>query len=90
MICKYVDRKGSTFILTFVQSLGVAPEVNLRISTVEKGCKQVIHPGLETLDKCHQKFKRGISYPTKRTCVLEKKKKEKKGVTVDVFYGFVF
>ena len=36
MICKYVDRKGSVAMLTIVQSAGVAPEVNLRITILKK------------------------------------------------------
>ena len=39
------------------KSAGVAPEVNLRITTVEKACKPGIHPGCETPGRCHQKIK---------------------------------
>ena len=35
-ICKYVDQKGSATMLTSVQSVGVTPEVNLRITQVRK------------------------------------------------------
>ena len=30
--CKYMDQKGSAAMLTSIQSSGVAPEVNLRIT----------------------------------------------------------
>ena len=36
MICKYVDRKGLAAMLISVQSAGVAPEVNLRITQARK------------------------------------------------------
>ena len=35
-ICKYVDHKGSAAILTSIQSTGVAPELNLRITQARK------------------------------------------------------
>ena len=69
MICKYIDQKGLVAILTSIQSAGVTPEVNLRI----------------TLDRCHQKSKIGLSVaPQNKTGVLQKliqeiqKKKKKK------------
>ena len=50
--------------LTSVQSAGVAPEVNLRITQVRKHAKG-IHPGFETQGRRHQKSKTGISGLTK-------------------------
>ena len=36
LVCKYVDRKGSAAMLTPIQSAGVTPEMNLRITQVKK------------------------------------------------------
>ena len=62
-VCKYVDQKGSTAMLTSIQSAGVAPEVNLRNSLYagEEACKRGIHPGFETQGRRHQKSKTGVS-----------------------------
>ena len=40
MICKYMNRKGLAAMLTSIQLAGATPEVNLRITTGEKVCKQ--------------------------------------------------
>ena len=49
-VCRYVDQKGSAVMLTFIQSAGVAPEVNLRnsLQAGDKARKWGIHPGFET------------------------------------------
>ena len=63
IICKYVDRKGSAAMVASVQSAGVAPEVNLRITTGKKLCKSKkgMNPGFETQGRHHQKSKTGVS-----------------------------
>ena len=61
MICKYMDWKGLVAIMTSVQSVSVVIEVNLRITTGEKAWKQGIHPGFNTLGRCHQKSKTEVS-----------------------------
>ena len=38
-VCKYVDKKGLAAMLTSIQTAGVAPEVNLRITQVRKHTK---------------------------------------------------
>ena len=43
-----VDQKGLADMLTSIQTAGIIQEVNLRITTAEKACKQGIHPGFET------------------------------------------
>ena len=57
-VCKYVDQNGSAATLTSIQSAGVAPEVNLRIT---QESTQGIHPGFETQGRRHQKSKTGVS-----------------------------
>ena len=49
-----LDQKGLAAMLTSIQSVDVAHEVNLRIT-------QGIHPGLETQGRHHQKSNRGVS-----------------------------
>ena len=44
-ICKYVDQKGSAAMLTSIQSTGVTPEVNLRITQVRKNTGEKAHRG---------------------------------------------
>ena len=39
-VCKYMDRKGLAATLTFIQSAGVAPEMNMRITQVRKHAKR--------------------------------------------------
>ena len=38
-VCKYVDQKSSASMLTSIQSVGVTPEVNLRIQQARKHAK---------------------------------------------------
>ena len=47
-------------LLTSIQSAGVTPEVNLRITQARKHVKG-IHSGFKTQARCHQKSKTGIS-----------------------------
>ena len=55
-------------MLTFIQSAGVTPEVNLRITQVRK-CTKGIHPGFETQGRHHQKSKTEESVaPQKDLC----------------------
>ena len=75
-VFKYMDRKGSAAMLTPIQSAGVTPEVNLRITQVRKHTKDppwFWNPG-QTSPEVQN---RGISGPTKRTYVLQKLKKKK-------------
>ena len=87
-ICRYMDQKGLVAMLTFIQSAGVTPEVNLRITQSRKHAKG-IHPGFETQGRCDQKYITGVSVaPTKRTYVLQKFLKNKMLTSdpdVDVF-----
>ena len=61
IICKYVYPKGSVAMLTSIQSAGVAPEVNLRITQARKQARDP--PEVQN---------RGVSVPTKRIYVLQK------------------
>ena len=70
-VFKFEDQKDSAAMLAVKSSAGVAPEVNLRIS-LHAG-KEV--PGFETQDTHHQVQNTGISGSTKRTDVLQLKKK---------------
>ena len=67
-VCRYMDRKGSAAMLTSIQSVGVAPEVNLRNSlhAGDKAHKQGIHPGFETQGRRHQKSKTGVSVASRK------------------------
>ena len=68
-VCKYVDRKG-------IQSAGVTPEVNLRITQARKHTKG-IHPGFETQGRHHQKSKRVTSVVLQKgRCPLKTFKKQ--------------
>ena len=85
-VCKYVDWNGSGAMLTFIQSAGVAPEVNLRITQARQHAKDLSwlwNPGQTSAEVQN----RGISGSIKRTYVTQnffRKKKEKK-----VFFTFV-
>ena len=57
--CKYTDQKGSDAMLTSIQTAGVAPEVNLRIT------------GFETHGRCRS-LKRGVSVAHKKGPVSSK------------------
>ena len=59
-IYRYMDSKGSAAMLISIQSGGIKPEVNLRITQVRKHAKG-IHPGFETQGRCYQKSKTGVS-----------------------------
>ena len=52
-------------MLTSIQSAGVAPGVNLRITQARKHVKE-IHPGFETQGRHHQKSKWGYLWPYER------------------------
>ena len=72
---KYMDHKGSAAMLPIKRSAGVASEVNLRnpLYVGKKAHKKGIHPGFETLDKHHQKFKVGVSIKNKKIGASDKK-----------------
>ena len=76
-----MDQKGLAAMLT-TQSAGVAPKMNLRITTGEKACKQGIHPGFETQSRHHQKSKTGVSLAPQKGLVSSKKLK--KGTSEDM------
>ena len=77
-ICRYVNQKGSAAMLTSIQSAGVTPEVDLRITQVRKHTKR-IHPGFETQGgQMSPEVQNSISGPTKRTYVLQKLFKKKR------------
>ena len=65
-------------MLTTKRLAGFAPEINLReheICMPLPSVNKVAQSSFETQRKCHQNSKiRGISGPTKRTCVLQKLK----------------
>ena len=61
-IYRYMDKKGLAVMLTSIQSAGIAPEMNLRISVQTRNhASKKIHTGFETQDWHHQKSKTGIS-----------------------------
>ena len=70
-----MDQKGSAAMLTSIQSVGVAPEVNLRNSlhTGHKAHKRGIHPGFETQGRHHQKSKTGMSVVPRKGLMSSKK-----------------
>ena len=80
MICKYMDWKGSAAMVASVQSAGVTPEVNLRITTGEKACKQGFHPSFETQGRHHQKSKTGVCPLKKHLRPPKRIKKEQKNL----------
>ena len=68
---KYVGQKGSAAMLTSIQSVGVAPEVNLRITEVSRA-----HKGSTLALKSRADIIRSSKWgyqwvTTKRTCVLQ-------------------
>ena len=71
---RYVEQKGSAAMLTSIQLAGVTPEVNLRnpLCAGEEAHKG-IHPGFETLGRCHQKSKTGVSVAPQKGLVCYKK-----------------
>ena len=70
-VCKYVDQKSSTAMLTSIQSAGVAPEVSLMMKKRES--MQGIHRGFETLGRCHKKSTAGLSVASQKGLVFSKK-----------------
>ena len=76
-VCKYVYQKGSTAMLTSIQSAGVAPKVNLKITHVRKCGRDppwLWNPG-QTSPEVQN---RGISGPAKRAlCPPKHVKKER-------------
>ena len=81
MICKYTDWKGSAAMLASLQSAGVTPEVNLRITQVRKQAIG-IHPGLKPRADVTTNQKQWYQWPTKRTCILQRFYKEQKESSV--------
>ena len=82
-ICKYVDQKCLAAMVTSIQSAGVAPEVNLRITQVRKDARDppwIWNPG-QTSPEVQN---RGISGSTKRTSskIEEKTSGRKEGMLV--------
>ena len=65
-VCEYMDQKGSAAMLTSIQTAGVAPEVNLRITQVRKHAKRdppwLWNPGQMSPEVQN----RGISGPTNK------------------------
>ena len=70
-----MDQKGSAAMLTSVQSAGVKPEVNLRMTQVTKHVKG-IHPGFETQGRRQQKSKTGVSVAPQKELMSSKIKKK--------------
>ena len=64
-------------MLTSIQSVGVAPEVNLRNSAGKKACKWEVYPGFETQDRRHQKSKPGYQWPHEKHVCSSKNNKKK-------------
>ena len=69
-VCKYMDRKGSSAMLTSFQSAGVAPQVNPRITEIRK--LQGIHPASEIQGRRHQKSKTGTSVVPQKGLMFSK------------------
>ena len=61
-------------MLAIKRSAGVASEVNLRNSLYvgEEAHEQGIHPGFETQDRCHQKFKTWVLVDTQKGLMSSK------------------
>ena len=86
-VCRYVDQKGLAAMLTSVQSTGVAPEVNVRITQVRKHARDphwLWNPG-QTSPEVQN---RGISGPTKRAYGLQKffEKKKRKIIQYEALF----
>ena len=62
-VYKYVDQKGLAAMLPVKRSVGVDPEVNLTNSlhTGENAHMTGIYHDFETIGRCHQKSKPGVS-----------------------------
>ena len=58
-------------MLTSIQSAGVTPEVNLRMTQARKHAKG-IHPGFKTQGRHHQKSKTGVSVAPRKGLVSSK------------------
>ena len=71
-----MDRKGLAAMLTSIQSAGVAPEVNLRITQVRKHASDP--PCFETQGRCHQKSKTGVPVAPRKGLMSSKNKEQKK------------
>ena len=73
-VCRYVDQKGSAAMLISIQSAGVTPEVNRRITQTRKhtteGSILTLKPRADQTSP--EVENRGMSGPTKRTHVLQK------------------
>ena len=63
--------KDSAAMLTSIQSAGVTPEVNLRITQVRKHAEG-IHPDFKTQGRRHQKFKIWVSVTKQKRLVSSK------------------
>ena len=72
-MCKYVDQKGSAAMLTSIQSAGVTPEVNLRITQARKHAFKGSTLALKPRADVTRSQNRGISGPTKKD--FKKKKR---------------
>ena len=70
-ICRYVDQKGWAAMLTSIQSAGVTPEVNLRITQGRKHIKG-IYPGFETSADVTKSPKQGCEWPHEKDLCPQK------------------
>ena len=66
MICKYMDWKGSATMLTSIQSAGVAPEMNLRITGKKalKGSTLALKPRADFNRSPKQGYEKLLPSPT--------------------------
>ena len=76
-VCRYVDQKGSAAMLTSLESAGVAPEVNLRITQARKAPKKGSTLALKPGVRYHQKSNTGVSVAPGKGLMSSKNKNKK-------------
>ena len=65
-VCKCVYQKGSAVMLTSIQSEGLAPEVNLRITQARKHAKEFTLAWKTRADVTKRGGNRGYQWPHKK------------------------
>ena len=76
MIYKYVDRKGSAALLTSIDSAGVAPEMNLRITQARKLTSKGSTLALKPRADVTRSLKQGYQWPHEKDLCPPKLKKK--------------
>ena len=75
----FVDTWSASSMLAAKRSVGIASEVNLRnpLHAGKKARKPLIHPGLETQSRHHQRSKTGVSVLSQKRLMFPKKCQQK-------------